>query len=133
MAGLFSTPIPPHKDLVRLEAREVVMDLFQVPHLLTRVTLTGPHFAHRAQEPYVAIGKIRSKFVRISEDGLRVDAYFDRPLPSEGQVVFGWYQSVDLIVPEPFRFSAVQTLDRERLRSTLPRVIVPDTRPLTGR
>jgi hypothetical protein len=125
MPGLFTTPIPPEKDLVQLEAREVVVDLFDRPHLLTRLTLTGPHFPHRSAAPHLTVGETRSKFVRISEDGLRADAYFDEPLPEGGQIVLGWGGSVDLIFPEPFRREVVRKLDRERLKRAHPSIVIP--------
>jgi hypothetical protein len=126
MPGLFFTPIPPDKDLVRYEAREVVVDLHDKPHLLTRLSLMGPYFPQRSEEAYVAVGKMRSKFVLISEDGQRADAYFERALPPTGTITFGYGKSVDLVVPRPFQATRVMKLDLDRLRRAIPNLHVPD-------
>jgi hypothetical protein len=115
MPGLFSTPIPPPDLDVRWTGREVLKDLFGKPHLLLRVTITGPHFPHRATEPFVKIGKKRSRFVYISEDGLRADAYFDLDDAASGELVFGHGDDVELIVPDGFSADRVERLDRGRL------------------
>jgi hypothetical protein len=57
MPDLFLTPIPPDKDLVRYEVREVVVDLHDKPHLLTRLSLVGPCFPQRSEEAYVTVGE----------------------------------------------------------------------------
>lgn len=126
MPGLFLTPIPPDKDLVRHEAREVVVDLHDRPHLLTRLSLTGPYFPQRSEEAYVTVGKLRSKFVLISDDGQRADAYFERTLPPTGRIVFGYGKSVDLVVPRPFQAERVMKLDLDRLRRAIPDLHIPD-------
>jgi hypothetical protein len=48
---------------------EVLRDLDGEPHLLTRVQLSGGHFPHRALEPFLLVGKVRSRIVEVSEDG----------------------------------------------------------------
>lgn len=125
MPGLFTTPIPPKGERVDLEAAEVVLDLHDKPHLLTRVTIVGPYFPERSEEPYVRVGEVRSKFVRISEMGLRVDAYFDARLPDAGEVVFGYGRDVDLIVPQPWRTEAVMRLDLRQLQQSVPGIVLP--------
>lgn len=124
MPGLFSTPNPPKELTVTVEAREVVRDLFEVPHLLVRLTITGPYFPHRAEEPFVAVGRVRSKFVNISEDGLRADAYFDKPLPKAGRVVFGHRDTIELIVPGRLQAADVVRLDHKRLLRAMPDITI---------
>jgi hypothetical protein len=106
--------LEPH-DALRWECRQVVMDLYQRPHLLTMVELTGAHFPHMALEPFVTVGKVRSRFVRIAEDSRTARAYFDRPLASEGEIEFGYGYEVLLRLPRRFTRDAVQRLDPAQL------------------
>lgn len=115
MPGLFSTAIPPQGQEVRWAAREVVTDLFDRPHLMLRITITGPHFPHRALEPWVTVGEARSHFVRISPDGMRADAYFDVDAVPDGEMRMGHGPDVELIVPERFTPRRIERLDRARL------------------
>jgi hypothetical protein len=115
MPGLFSTAIPPQGRDVQWIAREVIIDLFEQPHLMLRLTITGAHFPHRALEAYVTVGDVRSHFVRISPDGLRADAYFDVDTVPDGEIRMGHGHEVELIVPERFSTRRVQRLDRSRL------------------
>lgn len=115
MPGLFSTPIPPEDLAVDWTAREVVVDLLHIPHLLRRLTITGPHFPHRAEEPFVRVGNVRSRFVRISPDGMRADAYFDTDLPNNGEIVFGHRDTVELILRNNYADEQLVRLDRTRI------------------
>jgi hypothetical protein len=104
----------PRKD-VRLELREVLLDLHEKPHLLRRARLTGWGFQHRAQEPFMLVGDVVSRFVRITPDGLTADAYFDKPLPHADTISFGYGNIVawdfDLEVDE----RRLERLERSRL------------------
>jgi hypothetical protein len=97
------------------EARQVVRDLYEKPHLLLRLKLTGTHFPQRALEPFVVVGKMRSRFVEIAEDGLSANAYFDEPLPVGGRVEFGYEREVLLRFPAVFDSETVELLDPKRL------------------
>lgn len=107
--------LPIETDRVDWEARQVVRDLYGEPHLLDRLTLTGTRFEHRALEPYVAVGDVRSRFVEISEDGLRADAYFDEPIPGDGTIEFGYGDEPVLRIRRRFDREDVRRLDPERL------------------
>ncbi|MBI1786501.1 MAG: hypothetical protein HYR60_02980 [Acidobacteria bacterium] len=96
------------------EARQVLRDLHEIPHLLLRIKVTGTHFPRRALEAFVSIGEVRSRFVEIGPDGLSASAYFDRA-PREGVVEFGYGAEVLLRFPVPFRRAVVRELDPARL------------------
>ena len=75
-------------------SRQVLRDLDGAPHLFARVELKGTHFPERALEPFVRVGKLRSRFVRLAHDGQSVRAYFDRPPTDGGTVEFGYGDEV---------------------------------------
>jgi len=108
---------PIESERLRWEARLVVRDLNQQPHLLVRIRLTGTHFPDRALEPFVVVGKVRSRFVNIADDGLSADAYFDEPVPQGGRIEFGYGAEVLLRLPRAFDSEAVELLDLKRLPS----------------
>ncbi len=108
---------PIESDRLYWEARLVVRDLNQEPHLLMRITLTGTHFPHRALKPFVAVGEVRSLFVSIAEDGLSAHAYFDKPLPQGSRIEFGYGEQALLRFPGPFDPHGIRPLDRKRLPS----------------
>lgn len=99
---------------LKWEARQVLRDLHGKPHVLLRIKLTGTHFPQRALEPFAAVGKVRSLFVEISEDGLSASAYFDRPLPQGGSIDFGYGDKVFLRL-KAFESKAVERLDFKKL------------------
>lgn len=115
MPGLYATAIPPEGERVEWHAAEVIVELFGEPLLLLRVSIEGPHFPARALEPIVDIGGTRSRFVRISDDGLRADAFFERMPTSGSSIQFGHGPDIELVVPEPFSTARVERLDRRRL------------------
>jgi hypothetical protein len=96
-------------------AKEVVRDIDEHPSLFLRLELTGPYFGARALEPFVLVGRVRSRFVRIDQEGLRALAYFDRRLPEDGEVAFGWGEEALYLFPRRFDLSGVARLDRGRL------------------
>ena len=100
-------------------AKEVVRDLDQRPHLFIRLDVTGAYFPERALEPFVRVGRVRSRLVRIDPDGLGVRAYFDQPLPDAGAVEFGYGEQVVHRVPQPFDPTVIARLDRTRLPQTI--------------
>ena len=108
---------PIESERLRWEARLVVHDLNQEPHLLMRVKLTGTHFPQRALEPFVVVGKAHSRFVTISDDGLSACAYFDEQLPKGGRIEFGYGTDVLLRFPRAFDREEVELLDPKRLPS----------------
>jgi len=106
---------PIESERLQWNVRQVLRDLYQEPHLLMRLKLTGTHFPQRALEPFVTVGKIHSRFVEIADDGLSACAYFDKPLPHEGRIEFGYGKETLLRFPKPFDHEAVELLDPERL------------------
>ena len=109
-----ATP-PGRQPRFRWSAREVLRDLHGVPHLLVRVSLSGPYVPPRSGEPFAVVGNVRSRFVLLVDGGLRANAYFDCLLPEGGLVAFGYGRRVRERFPGPFRSAAVARLDRSRL------------------
>ncbi|MHC4750502.1 MAG: hypothetical protein ACYTFW_11570 [Planctomycetota bacterium] len=115
---------PIENDRLKWEAKHVLKDLWGKPHLMLRIKLTGTRFQERALEPLVTVGKARSLFVEISEDGLAAYAYFDKPVPSRASIEFGYGQgpllrfkgnvtSKAIIILDPKRFSkGTKNVDR---------------------
>jgi hypothetical protein len=102
-------------DALRWECRQVVMDLYERPHLLTMIEMTGACFPPMALEPFVTVGKVRSRFVRIAEDSRTARAYFDRSLPPEGEIEFGYGHEVLHRLPRRFTDDSIERLDLARL------------------
>jgi hypothetical protein len=101
-------------------AQEVVKELNDRPHLLVRVEITGPRFPHRAAEPFVRILSddrvvAESWFADISEDNLRLLAYFPTDVPQGGIIEFGYGRDVMGRIQAAFESRVIQRLDRERL------------------
>lgn len=101
---------------MRWEAREVVRDTAEGPQLFERITLSGPIFEERAQEPFVRIGKAAAQSVEIAEDGTQVRAYFDRVIPDNQPIEFG-YLGDDVLYrfPNNYRSDLTPRLDHKRL------------------
>jgi hypothetical protein len=102
-----------HENL-RWEAGEAVLDIHGRPHLFVRIKLTGTAFPMIAQIPQVWIGKVFARHVRIDEDRQTIRAYFDEPLPRDGDIYFGHLGTAELRFGR-FDPVAVATLDRARL------------------
>ena len=102
---------PIESERLNWEARQIVRDLYNEPHLFIRLKLTGTFFPQRALEPFVLVDKVRSRFVQISEDGLSAYAYFDQVPPETGRVEFGYGEEVLLRFPRRFSSQSVEFLD----------------------
>lgn len=109
------TRFPIESESLAWEAREVLRDKDGHPHLWLRIRMTGTHFPHRASEPYLQVGKVRSAFAIIEPDGLSVSGYFDRPVGG-GPVEFGYEGDGPLLrSARPLDVPATATLDRNLL------------------
>ncbi|MDR8389524.1 hypothetical protein NC796_00150 [Aliifodinibius sp. S!AR15-10] len=97
------------------QARHVLRNVNQEPSLLVRIKITGTSFPHRAEDPFVQVGELRSRFVEIAEDGLSVNSYFDEPLPQRGRIEFGYGEQVLLRLPRRFDLEMLDQLDPQRL------------------
>jgi|ERR1700736_2134925 len=122
-SDLIEYPIESPK--LRWEARQVVRDLHHQPHVLLRLKLTGTHFPQRALEPWVQVGRVRSRFVQIAPDGLSATAYFDR-LPRGGAVELGYGPDVYLRFSQPFVAEPVHALDVKRLPANVKLLLAED-------
>jgi hypothetical protein len=104
----------PQKD-IKVEIREVIMDIKKRPHVFIRIRLTGWHFPERAPEPFLVIGNTVSKFVLISNEGTIADAYFDvRPLAAK-RVSFGYGKIISWDFEVKIDPAVVVQLDRAKL------------------
>ncbi len=106
---------PDRRDAVSWEVAEVVHDLGAGPQLVIRIELSGVAFPHRALEPFVQVGKVRSRLALVDADGLQVRAYFNRPVPSSDDIRFGYGEQDVFIVHGRYRVDMVDKLDRKRL------------------
>jgi hypothetical protein len=97
------------------EGKQVLRDVGGEPFLLFRIKLAGTFFPERAAEPFVRIGRLRSRFVRIAADGQSANGYFDEPPPEEGLVEFGYGQQVYLQCGRPFTERSTGRLKRALL------------------
>jgi len=70
------------------QAREVIREIDDRPHLLVRITISGGFFQHRALEPFIRIvsGRkiVESWFAEITEDNSALSGYFPTDLPGNG-------------------------------------------------
>jgi hypothetical protein len=107
--------LPDPRKHVRLELREVLLDLHEKPHVLMRARLTGWHFQHRAEEPFMVVGEVVSRLVRLAPDGLTADAYFDKPLPRAKRVSFGYGRTIAWDFDLDVDPSRAPRLERDRL------------------
>jgi hypothetical protein len=99
-------------DQLQWEGKQVLRDLAGHPHIFFRLRLSGTFFAERSSEPFIQIGRLRSRFVRIAADGLTADAYFDQPPPAAGIVEFGYDNMVYLRCARQFDAGLTAKLDR---------------------
>jgi hypothetical protein len=107
---------PIESEKLRWEARHVLRDFNDEPHLLLRLTLTGTRFPQRAQMPFVVVdNEVNAYYTEIAEDEMSVRAYFGRPLPEGGKIEFGYGPAVLLRFPKSFTSETVEWLDVKRL------------------
>lgn len=106
---------PIESELLQWEAKQVLRDIHKKPHLFLRIKLTGTSFPLRALDPLVKVGDITSKFVIISEDLLEAFAYFDKPIPLEKTIEFGYEDGILLRFPNKFDRTKINLLDFKRL------------------
>jgi hypothetical protein len=100
---------------VRMDLREVLLELYSRPHVLMRMRITGWRFPHRAPEPFVVVGDVVSRLVRIAPDELTADAYFDQPIPPAKGFSFGYGRTVEWDFDVAVDTRGVERLDRARL------------------
>src|SRR5258706_16077135 len=91
--------LPDMRRSVRADLREVVAEVEGKPKLYHRLRLTGWHFAARAEEPFMLVGRAVSQRVIVSPDGLTADGYFTEPVPAAKQVTFGYGRTVSWDFP----------------------------------
>lgn len=109
---------PIESDLLQWSAKQVIRDHKGSPMLFYRIKMTGTHFDQRALEPYIKVGKVKSTFALISEDGLEVRGYFEESIKNiaEVPIEFGYGQEEPLLrVKRRFIKGDVQRLDLKRL------------------
>jgi hypothetical protein len=106
---------PVVSERLRWEGKQVLRDVAGEPFLLFRLKVAGTFFPQRAAEAFIRIGRLRSRFVRIAEDGQSANGYFDEPPPEEGLVEFGYGQRVYLRCRRPFEVGSTGRLKRALL------------------
>jgi hypothetical protein len=106
---------PIESPLLKWESKIVVLDHDREAGLYLRVKLTGTVFPILNSIPFVQLGKVKARFVKIADDGLSVKAYFDSALPRSGTFEFGYDDQALLRFPDPYRSGLVTRLDNSRL------------------
>ncbi len=101
--------------LLKWDSKMVVRDHEGEAGLYLRVRLTGTEFPVFDTIPFVRVGEVKARFVAIAEDGLSVKAYFDRALPDDGAIEFGYDDQALLRFPEPYHGQQVVRLEESRL------------------
>ncbi|MCP4304778.1 MAG: hypothetical protein GY788_07880 [bacterium] len=116
---------PIESEKLRYEARMVLRDFDDAPHMLLRLKLTGTRFPQRALLPFVRVGgEILAFDTEIAANEMSVAAYFDRPLPERGQIEFGYGTTVYLRLVDRFMNEGLEPLDP---------ALIPDKTRLTER
>lgn len=108
--------------------REVVVELDDRPHLLTRIEVRGGYFPLMAREAFMRIvvdkKTVPAWFAKPSEDTRSLRGYFATDLPRTGVLEFGY--GADLV--GRIELDEAQKLDRPLDRERLPRdVVIVDT------
>jgi hypothetical protein len=104
---------------LKWESKVVVRDINEGPRLYIRLRLTGTKFPLFNTIPFVRIGKTVTHYVDIADDGLSANAYFERDLPEDGVVEFGYDVQALLRFPQRYAGSLVKRLDQKRLPESL--------------
>jgi hypothetical protein len=105
---------PLQHESLKWEAREALLDVHGRPHLFLRIKLTGTRFPLIAQIPRVWVGQVFARLVTIDDDRRTARAYFDQPLPAEGDLYFGHVGKAELHFGR-FELRRAVMLDRARL------------------
>jgi hypothetical protein len=106
---------PITSDRLQWQGKQVLRDLNGEPYIFFELKLSGTYFPERSAEPFVNIGKLRSRFVQITSGGLSANAYFDEPPPSDDVVEFGYGSQVYLRCGRGFESSLTVRLKRPLL------------------
>ena len=104
---------------LKWESKMVVRDEDRQARLFVRVRLTGTSFPIFNSIPFVRIGKVKARFVKIADDQLTVDAYFDSVVPTDASIEFGYDDQPLLRFPNAFHAGRVNRLDNTRLPANL--------------
>ncbi len=102
------------------EGKEVIHEIKGQAQLVERITLSGVALKPRTLAPFVRIGDVMARLVEIDEDGLHVKAYFDKNLPDNQAIEFG-YHGEGVIYRFPIRYHprCVVRLDRKMLPKSM--------------
>lgn len=101
-------------------ADEIVRQLDDRPHLLTRIEISGGAFPHMGAEPFVRVIRkgdmARSWFADVADDSTTLSGYFPVDLaPGEGVVEYGYGNRVFGRMGGRFDPRKIDRLDRDRL------------------
>jgi len=110
---------PIESPLLQWESKVVIRDRENEPQLFIRLKLSGTTFPIYNTIPFVRVGKVKGRYVKIADDGLSVKAYFESALPNEGSIEFGYDDKVLLRFPRHFNSRHVVKLDNARLPKKL--------------
>ena len=105
---------------VSWQAKELVREVNDQPHVLVGVEIRGPYFPHRGVPAFVRVVEPGGRsmncwFTEVSEDNRVLKGYFPLDLPRKGTLEFGYARQVQGSVPFELDPRKVQSLDRSRL------------------
>jgi hypothetical protein len=117
MSDIFLSPKPSE---LLWQAREVIKNVDERPHLVVRIDISGAYFPHRAAEPFVRIVTDRDQvvfnwFAEVADDNRGLVGYFPTDLPGRGTIEFGYGGKILGRAWVEFESKAVKKLDRTRL------------------
>lgn len=117
----YMRPIP-----LKIDAREVLRDVKDRPHLLLRFDVRGGHFPHRAIEPFARVDRdgkpIEAHMVEVDDDERGMRAYFATDLPLLGNLTVGYGTDVSAAIPLASIGLEPQRLDEDQIVGSFHRV-----------
>jgi hypothetical protein len=101
------------------KSKVIVREIDKGPQLYIRLELIGTTFPVFNTIPFVRVGKAVTHHVFTADDYLSVRAYFERALPEDGVVEFGYENQAILRFPQRYTGIKVKRLDPKRLPKSL--------------
>ena len=115
---------------LQIEAREVLREVKQQPHLLLRFDVRGGHFPHRALAPFARVDRdgepVEAHLVEVDDDEKGLRAYFATDVPLGGKLTVGYGSEPSAVIPLAGLGLEPQRLDDKQIAGTFHRVTMID-------